>query len=982
MTQVSEAPPEPERLAAVRRTALLDTPPEEAFDRLTRLASRLLGTPVALISLIEEDRQFFKSATGLPEPLATARATPLTYSFCRHVVETGDRVVVEDATRDPLVRTNPAVRELGWIAYAGVPLTDRDGNILGALGVIDSVPRLWSDRDLDLLSDLAVWAVTEIELHALSAARTVPAPVAAAPSPAAIPVFGETGVPMAIVSESGRLVRVNHAFGELVGADPAALAGRSAEDLTHPADREADREALRLLKAGECASYTGEKRVLKESGEPVWVQATVTRVMPRDQAGDHFILALNDLTVRKNVETGLREREELASLVIGSTRDIVLDWDLLSDRMVWSNGRGPVFGYALSDFGGSAAWWYERIHPDDRERVVGEIHGVVARGENLWTSEHRFRRGDGRWAHVEARASIVRDGAGDAVRMVGSFADISGRKREELIGRCQSTILKEIAAGLDLADVLQRIVEFTEAHGGGIAAVHLLDQEGRLSLTAGQALPATYADSIEVIPLDTEKGPWGLAVLRREGVISPDIGVDPRWDGWREPALADELRAAWISPLLGADGAVLGTLSIFHGEPHAPDTDDARMTRIATDLAQIAVERERNQAALRRSEEELRQAQKMEAVGQLAGGIAHDFNNLLTGILSFSDLVLQELRVGDPIRADIEQIRHAGQRAAALTRQLLAFSRRQVLQPKVLSINGILDEVVGMLRRLLGSNIELDINPDPGLWYVMADPGQLEQVFVNLIVNARDAMPKGGRVSVTTQNCRVGADGPERAGGVKPGAYATVAVTDTGVGMDVTTQARIFEPFFTTKEAGAGTGLGLSSVYGTIEQSGGHITVESAPGRGSTFTLYLPRHNEPGTAVLGALDRRSLPVGSETILLVEDEAAVRMSARRLLERHGYTVVEARHGLEALELVEEPGRNFDLVLTDVVMPEMGGRELVERLRARHPSLKVLFMSGYTERSITVDGSMPAGTGFVEKPFTVEQLMRRLRKILDD
>jgi CheY-like chemotaxis protein len=243
-------------------------------------------------------------------------------------------------------------------------------------------------------------------------------------------------------------------------------------------------------------------------------------------------------------------------------------------------------------------------------------------------------------------------------------------------------------------------------------------------------------------------------------------------------------------------------------------------------------------------------------------------------------------------------------------------------------------------------------------------------------------MPKGGRVTITTANCRVGSDGPERAAGVRPGAYATLAVSDTGIGMDVATQARIFEPFFTTKEHAAGTGLGLSSVYGIVEQSGGYITVESAPGRGSTFTLYFARHNQPGTGVMAALGRRSLPVGTETILLVEDEASVRTSARRLLERQGYTVVEARHGVEALQIAEEPGRSFDLVVTDVVMPEMGGRELVERLRARQPSLKVLFMSGYTERAITVDGTMPPGTGFVEKPFTVDQLIRRLRKILDD
>jgi CheY-like chemotaxis protein len=360
----------------------------------------------------------------------------------------------------------------------------------------------------------------------------------------------------------------------------------------------------------------------------------------------------------------------------------------------------------------------------------------------------------------------------------------------------------------------------------------------------------------------------------------------------------------------------------------------------------------------------------MEAVGQLAGGIAHDFNNLLTGILSYTDLVLGELRPGDPVRGDLEQIRHAAQRAAALTRQLLAFSRRQVLQPHVLSLNDCVAELDAMLRRLLGADVTLETELDPGLWYVRADPGQLEQVLVNLIVNARDAMPAGGRVTIATANLPLG-----------QGAYVSLSVTDTGIGMDRGTQARIFDPFFTTKEQGKGTGLGLSTVYGIVEQSGGHIAVESAPGQGATFTVFLPRHTGPGLGAPAGADRRSLPAGNETLLLVEDEAAVRTSARRLLERQGYTVVEARHGADALRIFEEGGRQIDLVLTDLVMPEMGGRELVERLRARHPGVKVLYMSGYSERAVTVDGVMPPRTGFVEKPFTVEQLVRRTREILD-
>jgi CheY-like chemotaxis protein len=372
----------------------------------------------------------------------------------------------------------------------------------------------------------------------------------------------------------------------------------------------------------------------------------------------------------------------------------------------------------------------------------------------------------------------------------------------------------------------------------------------------------------------------------------------------------------------------------------------------------------------------------MEAVGQLAGGIAHDFNNLLTGILSYSELMLQELRPGDPLRGDLEQIRHAGQRAAGLTRQLLAFSRRQVLQPRVLSLNATVTELDAMLHRLLGADVVFETELDPGLWYVLADPGQLEQVLVNLVVNARDAMPNGGTLTIATANRQLDATDETRGNGVRPGGYVTLSVRDTGVGMDVPTQARIFDPFFTTKEAGKGTGLGLSTVYGIVEQSGGHIAVESAPGQGATVTIFLPRHEpSPGAAAPGQPDRRGLPTGNETLLLVEDEAAVRSSARRLLERHGYEVVEARHGRDALRILDEGGRRIDLVITDLVMPEMGGREMVERVRAHYPAMKVLFMSGYSERAVTSDGSMPPGTGFVEKPFTVEQLIRRTREILD-
>jgi nitrogen-specific signal transduction histidine kinase/CheY-like chemotaxis protein len=386
------------------------------------------------------------------------------------------------------------------------------------------------------------------------------------------------------------------------------------------------------------------------------------------------------------------------------------------------------------------------------------------------------------------------------------------------------------------------------------------------------------------------------------------------------------------------------------------------------------------EAARARQEEEARRAEKMEAISRLAGGIAHDFNNLLTGILSYSDLIMQELRLADPLRADVEQIRDAGQRAAGLTRQLLAFSRRQVLQPQVVSLNALVTKLEPMLGRLAGAGVTLETDLDPLLGNVLVDPARLEQVLVDLVVNARDAMPEGGRLTIKTANSLPESTSTPSEGGPSPDGYVSLWVSDTGIGMDAATQARIFEPFFTTKPAAGGAGLGLATVYGIVEQSGGRITVESAPGQGAAFGIHFPRYHGSGPASSHA-EQHTGTGGKETLLLVEDEPAVRESVRRLLERHGYTVIEAQNGPEALRLYNGAAAGVDLVLTDLTMPGMDGYELVEQLRSRHPGLKVLFMSGYAERLMTSDRATQAGTGFVEKPFSVDTLLRRLRDVLE-
>jgi two-component system cell cycle sensor histidine kinase/response regulator CckA len=385
----------------------------------------------------------------------------------------------------------------------------------------------------------------------------------------------------------------------------------------------------------------------------------------------------------------------------------------------------------------------------------------------------------------------------------------------------------------------------------------------------------------------------------------------------------------------------------------------------------------------KQAEDHLRQAQKMDAVGQLAGGIAHDFNNMLTAITGYSVLLLDELDPSDPKREDVQEIKAAADRAATLTRQLLAFSRRQMLQPEVIDLNKTVGEMQKMLRRLVVEDIKLVTVLEPELGRVKADPGQVEQVLMNLVVNARDAMPDGGTLTIETANVHLGEAyaGRHAPLAIPRGEYVRLTVSDTGCGMDDVTRARIFEPFFTTKPKGKGTGLGLSTVYGIVKQSGGYIWCYSEPGEGTTFKIYLPRTDAVAEQPNGDGARPNPRRGSETILLVEDDDAVRSISRRILELQGYAVIEAGNGLEALRLCELAATPVDLVLTDMVMPEMNGKELARQLRERYPEIRLLFMSGYTEDAALRQSFLEPGTAFIEKPFAPAALADKVRKVLD-
>jgi PAS domain S-box-containing protein len=385
----------------------------------------------------------------------------------------------------------------------------------------------------------------------------------------------------------------------------------------------------------------------------------------------------------------------------------------------------------------------------------------------------------------------------------------------------------------------------------------------------------------------------------------------------------------------------------------------------------------------RQLEELLQQAQKMDAIGALAGGVAHDFNNALSVIICNAELTLTELRPEDPVRLALDDIRRAGERASELTRQLLAFGRRQVLQPRQVDLNLVVAGIEPVLRRVLGDGVALRVRPSPVPWTVFADRGQVEQVVMNLAVNARDAMPEGGALTIEIANLELDDAYAARHVDVRSGSYVTLAVSDTGVGMDRSIMTRIFEPYFTTKDLGRGSGLGLATVFGIVKQSGGDVRVDSEPGKGTTFRIYLPRSAAVEQADDASPRTQPQPAtgGSETILLVEDDEPVRTMTRNLLRRDGYNVLEARNGGEAFLIAESFEFPIHLLLTDVVLPMMSGRQLAQRLLAMRPDLRVLYMSGYTDNAVVHHGVLDAGVAFLEKPFTPGGSLRKVRSVLD-
>lgn len=641
-----------------------------------------------------------------------------------------------------------------------------------------------------------------------------------------------------------------------------------------------------------------------------------------------LIMAL-DVTKRLVAEQKSRESEELFRAVASVTADVIWDWNVSTDAIWWSDGLKAVFGHSPEESRRNLEFWKTHVHPDDRERVLRTTQVAMDRRQQTWKDDYRFLRSDGSTAHVEDSGYIIYDQQGNPVRFVGGMTDISARKEAEDKLTQQAALLDLARDAIIVHDIDQRVLFWNKGAERiyGWTAEEAVGRSLRELLYGGDYNSNLRAYVAAVVAT----GEWSGEIAQR------------RRDGTR---ITVEARCSLMRDVDGSPRSILS---------------------INSDItARLAVE------------EQLRQAQKLEAIGQLTGGLAHDFNNLLTVLLGNAEVLVDRLSDDKDLRRLAEMTWAAAQRGSELVHRLLAFARRQSLEPQVVDLNCLLDGLDALLRRTISQDIEIDVLQPADLWKALVDPAQLETAILNLCINARDAMPCGGRLMIETANISLDEHLADSNADTAPGQYVVMTISDTGTGMEPHVLARAFEPFFTTKEAGKGSGLGLSMVFGFAKQSNGHVKIHSQPGEGTTVKMYLPRAVQADKETTSSPSRSKLPRGSETILLVDDNELVRTYAATQLANLGYKLVPASNGQQALDALRGT-TDIDLLFTDVVMPgRLSGLDLAQEARIIRPNLPILFTSGYADNG---QGDLGFGIHFLRKPYRASELAVKVRLMLD-
>lgn len=793
---------------------------------------------------------------------------------------------------------------------------------------------------------------------------------------------------------AGYFTFVNPAAAAMLGYTTEALVGRHWTAIIPPDQQPLVYAADERREQAQSDRY--ELELARQDGRRITVLVSGS---PRFEAGRFTgtTAVFTDITERKQVEVALQESNATLRTLIQSSPAAIIVLDTLGRVTLWNPAAERIFGWREAETLGRFNPLITALEMEEFQRYF-----ALAQKKEVDTGlELRRRHKDGALIDVHLSTGPLRDAAGQLVGVIGIFIDVTERARTERLLHALNQAALITAQARTAEEVFTAAAEELKQIGFFCTILSLDESQGRLSTIYASYAPEVL-DGIEMllgvnfkdlsIPID--RIDVYQQVIRDKNTVLVENSEElllqllpgPSRGVARQMAKTVKVPKNIVAPLL-VEGEIMGIFSVQADDLRSEDapaiTAFAHQLAVTWRRVDLLRDLAHSLEELKRTQDQLIQAQKMEAIGQLAGGVAHDFNNLLTAINGFAALMQLQLTPDSPLWEMTEKILDAGRRAAALVRQLLAFSRKQIIQPQPLNLNLIVADMEKMLRRLIGEDIQLEANLQPGLWLVNLDPTQIGQVIINLAVNARDAMPSGGKLLIETANVTLdaraaaGYEGEE----IQPGEYVRLAVSDSGLGMSREVQAHLFEPFFTTKETGKGTGLGLAMVYGIVKQSGGVIQIQSEEGQGASFKIYLPRSEERAPP-LPLEANQEMPTGNETVLLVEDDEDVRGLVRRVLQGQGYHLLEARSGQEALRLVADYRGFIHLLLTDVVMPEVGGKTLSEQLTASQPRLKVIYMSGYTGSAISHQGELDPQIPLLQKPFTPEELASKVRAVLDD